>query len=87
MLLSEFSQAVKIIECARTIICNNCEQNNLVGGILNAGDNDYDQEDYGFIASYFKISPTVINYYTKRKFLNMQLKSLRPKRNIENNYK
>ena len=48
MLLSEFSQAGKIIPCPRTIICNNYEQMNLLGDILNAGDNVDDQEDYGF---------------------------------------
>ena len=48
MLLSEFSQAEKIIPCPRILICNNCEQNNLLGDILNAGDNVDDQEDYGF---------------------------------------
>ena len=48
MLLSEFSQAGKIIPFPRTIICNNCEQNNLLGDILNSGDNVDDQEDYGF---------------------------------------
>ena len=48
MFLSEFSQAEKIFACLRTIILNNCEQNNLLGDILNAGDNFDDQEDYGF---------------------------------------
>ena len=37
MLLSEFSQADKIIACPRTIICNTCEQNNIICEILNAG--------------------------------------------------
>ena len=45
MLLSEFSQAEKIFPCLRTIIINDCEQNNMLGGILNAGDNVDDQED------------------------------------------
>ena len=67
MLLSEFSQAEKLSPCTRTIICNNCEQNNLLGDILNAGDNVYYQTDYGFTGSFFKISPTVINDYTKKK--------------------
>ena len=31
--------------------------------------------------------PTVIDDYTKRKCLNMQLGNLRPQRNIETNYK
>ena len=65
MLLSEFSQAEKIIPCPRTIICNNCENNNLLGDILNAVDNVDDQEDYGFTGSFFKISPTVIDDYIK----------------------
>ena len=54
MLLSEFSRAEKIA-CPRTIICNKCEQKNMRGDILNAGDNVDDQEDYGFRGSYFKI--------------------------------
>ena len=29
MLLSEFSQAEKLIPCTKTTICNNCEQNNM----------------------------------------------------------
>ena len=43
ILFSEFSQAGKIIPCPRTIIFSNCEQNNLLGNILNAGDNVDDQ--------------------------------------------
>ena len=71
MLLSEFSLAEKIISCPRTIICNNCEQNSLLGDIFDAGDNIDDQEDYGFRGSFFKIAPTVIYEYTKKNFLNM----------------
>ena len=54
---------------------------------MNSGDNVDDQEDYGFIGSYFNISLTVIDDYTKKKFLNMQLQNLRPMRNMENNDK
>ena len=57
MLLSEFSQAEKIISYPRTIICNKCEQNNLFGDIFNAGDNVDDQEDYGFTGSFFNPPP------------------------------
>ena len=39
---------------------------NLLGDILNDGDNVYDQEDYGFRGSFVKISPTVIDDYTKK---------------------
>ena len=66
MLLSEFSQAEKNIPCPRKIICNNREQNIMLGDILNAGDNVDDQEDYGFRGSFFKIPPTVIDDYTKK---------------------
>ena len=38
------------------------------GGILNAGENVDDQEIFGFTGSYFKISPTNIDDYTKNKF-------------------
>ena len=57
MLLSELSQVEILIPCTRTIVCNDFEQNNLLGGILNACDNVDDQEDNGFIWSFFKISP------------------------------
>ena len=77
-LLSEFSQAEKIIPCPRTIICNNRVQINLLSGIFNAGDNVDDQEDFGFGGSFFNITPTVIDDYTRKKFLNMQLEILRP---------
>ena len=87
MLLSEFSQAEKMIPCPRKIFCNNCEQNNLLGNIFNAGDNVDDRENYGFIASFFKIAPTVIDAFTKKKLMNMELEILRPQRNIENNDK
>ena len=33
------------------------------------------------------MAPTIIDDYTKKKFLNMQLENLRPQRNIENNDK
>ena len=60
MLHSEFSHAERISACPGTIIFSNCEQNNMIGIILNAGYNVDDQEDFGFKGSYFKISPTVI---------------------------
>ena len=44
---------------------------NILGDILNAGDNVDDQEDHGFRGSFFKIAPTVIDDYTKKKCLNM----------------
>ena len=34
-----------------------CEQNNMIDEILNAGDNDDDQDDYGFTGSFSKIAP------------------------------
>ena len=66
MVLSEFSQVKRIIPCPRTIICNNCEEMNVLGDILNTGDNVKDQEDYGFTGSFFKIACTVIYEYTKK---------------------
>ena len=85
MLLYEFSHAERISACPRTIICNKCEQNNMRGEILNAGDNVGDQKNVGFIESYFKIAPTNIDDYTKDKLLNMQKENLIPQINIENN--
>ena len=73
MLISEFSQDEKIIPCTRTIIYNKCEQMNLLGDILNAGDNVDDQEDYVFTGSFYKLAPTVIDDYTKKKLMNIQL--------------
>ena len=78
MLLSEFSQAEKIIPFPRTTIHNNCEQNNMLGDILNAGDNSDDQNYYEFTGSFFKTPPTVIYDYTKSKSMNMQLEHLIP---------
>ena len=60
---------------------------NLLGDILNSGDNIDDQEDCGFSGSFLKITPNVIDDYTKNKCLNTQLEHLGPQRNIENNYK
>ena len=85
MLLSEFPQAEKISACLRTIVCNNFEQNIMIGEILNTGDNVDDQEDFGFTGSYFNIVPIDIYDYTENKFLNMQRENLIPQRNIENN--
>ena len=55
MLLSELSQTEKITPYPRTIICNNCEQNNMLVDILNAVGNVDDEEDYGFRGSFFII--------------------------------
>ena len=48
MLFSESSHAEKISAYPRTIIFNNCEQNIMIGEILNAGDNVDDQEYFVF---------------------------------------
>ena len=39
---------------------------NMLGDILNAGENVEDQEYYGFTASFIKIFPTVIDDIKKR---------------------
>ena len=57
---------------------------NVLGDILNAGEIVEYQEYYGFTGSFFKIAPTVIDEYTKKKLMNMQLVNLRFQRNIEN---
>ena len=69
--------------CPRTIICNNCEKNKMIGEILNDGDNIDDQEYFGFTGSCFNIVPTVIDDYTKNKFIYIELKQLRPMRTDE----
>ena len=66
-LLSKFSHAERISACSRTTFCNKCEQGHMRGDILNAGDNVDDQEKFGFTESYFKIAPTNIDHYTKKK--------------------
>ena len=76
MLLSEFIHAVKIIPCHRTTICNKREQSNRSGDTLNAGDNVDDEEIFGFSESYFKITPTNIDEYTKSKLLNIQQENI-----------
>ena len=87
MLLSVFIHSVKIIPCPRTTICNEFEQSNTSGDILNGGDNVDDEEILGFSESYLKIAPTNIDEYTKSKFLNLQQDNMRPQRNIETNDK
>ena len=87
MLLSEFIHAVKIIPCPKTTICNKCEQSNMCGDILNAGENVDDEEIFGFSESYFEIAPTNIDETTKRKLLKLQQVNMRPQRNIEINDK
>ena len=57
------------------------------GDILNAGDNVDDEEIFGFSESFFKISPTNIDEYTKSKLLNMRQENIRPQTNIEINDK
>ena len=68
MLLYKFAHAERIISCTRKIIFNKCEQNNMIGKILNTGNNVDDQEDFGFTGSYFKIAPTVIDDYENSQY-------------------
>ena len=51
MLLYKFSNAERISAWLRTIICNKCAQNNMIGEILNAGENFDDREYFGFTGS------------------------------------
>ena len=64
MLLSEFIHAKRISACPKTKIWNKCEQSNMIGDILNVGDNVDDQDFFGFTESFFKIAPTNIDDYT-----------------------
>ena len=73
MLISEFSQVEKIIPYPRTIICNDYEQMNVLGRILNAGGNVEDQEYYGFTASFFKIPPIFIYERIKNKLMKKEI--------------
>ena len=65
ILRSEFSYYERISACPRTIFCNKCEKNKMIGEILNAGDNVDNQEDSGFTGPNLKIPPTVTDAYTK----------------------
>ena len=80
MLLSEFIHAEKISGCPRTTICNKCEQSNTRDDILNAGDNVYYQEIFGFTESFFKIASTNIDEYTKNELLDLQQENMIPQR-------
>ena len=71
--IPEFSQSGKIIPFPRTIISNNFEQMNVLGDTFNSGGSVEHQEYCEFTASFFKISPTVIDDTTKNKLMNMQL--------------
>ena len=84
MILSGFSLTEIIIPFPRTIICNNCEQMDVLGDILNADHNVEYQEDYRFTGSFFKIAPTVIDDCKKNKLMNIKLGNLISQRNIEN---
>ena len=66
MLLSEFSQALDINPCPRTVFCNNCEVIHMWGNILNAGENVEDKDEYGFTGSFFK----KIAYYYRWQYQN-----------------
>ena len=50
---------------------------------FNAGGNFEDQEDYGFIASFFKMFSIIVDEITKKKLMNMQLGNLVSQRDIE----
>ena len=52
------------------MICNTCEQMNVLGDIFNAGWNVFYQEDYVFKGSFYKVYPTVIYDITTKKFMN-----------------
>ena len=65
MLISEFIHAVKISAFPRMIFFNKCEQSNMSGDILNAGENVDEQEMFGFSESFFKIALTNIDDHTK----------------------
>ena len=66
----------------RTIICNNCEQMNVLGDILNDGGNDECQEEYEFTVSFFKFAPTIINDITKKKLIYIKLVNMISQREI-----
>ena len=85
VLLYDLKKSENTISYPKRIICNNFEQNILLVDILNTGDNIDDREYYGVRGSFFKIAPTVIDDYTKNKWMNMQIENLRPQKNKENN--
>ena len=50
------------------------------GDILNAGDNDDDEEMFGFSESYFKTAPSHLDECTKHKTLKLKQDNVRPKK-------
>ena len=80
MLLSEFNHSVKIISCSRTTICNKCEQINMSGDILKAGDNSRYEEMFGFSESYFKTAPSHLVECTKHKIVKLQQNNVTPQK-------
>ena len=54
MFYSEFSQTQVMIPCPRATICNYCEQEYVSGDKLYSGGTDKQQEDFGFLGSFFK---------------------------------
>ena len=81
MLLSEFNHTVKIISCPRAKRYNKCEQSNMSGDILNAGDNSHYEEIFGFSESYFKSAPSHLDECTKHKILKLQQDNVKPPKN------
>ena len=73
----------KYFLCPKTIICDNSEQIDTLGDILNAVDNIEDQKYYGFTGLCFKIAHTIYDNTTK-KLMKMKLEHLRSQINIKN---
>ena len=71
MFLSKFPRALEINPCPRTVICNTYELINVSGDILNAGGNVEDEDDYGFIGSFFKKAPIIVDDNTKLQLMKM----------------
>ena len=77
--LSKFPRALEINPCTRTVICNTYELINVSGDVLNAGGNVEDEDDYGFIGSFFKKAPIIVDDNTKLQLMKM---NRNPKLNI-----
>ena len=73
MLLFEFSQALNINPCPRTIVYNTCELMYVSGDILNANENVEEKYGYGFTGSFFKKYHIIINDNTKMQLMRMQI--------------
>ena len=65
MLLYGFLQSFDINPCPMKYFYNTCELIKVSGNILNTDENVEDEDDYGFIGSFFKKALIIVDDNTK----------------------